>query len=52
MRVIGIMAHFCGAIAHLFAIILTGVLRFNEDGKECADRELIYDDSNVNNTFS
>ena len=52
MRVVGFIAHFCGAIAHLFAIILTGVLRFNDDGKLCAERELLYDDSDENNTFS
>ena len=43
VRVIGICAHSLGAVAHFFAIVMTGVLRFNEEGKECARRDIEYD---------
>lgn len=39
---IGIVGHFCGFCATFAAVIITGVLRYSDNGKECAKNEIEY----------
>ena len=37
---IGIVSHFCGFCFTFAAVIITGVLRYSDNGKECAKNEI------------
>ena len=42
LRVVGCLGHCIGLIAHIAAIVVTGVMRYGDEGGACSERDVAY----------